>query len=365
MRTIQPSLSPIPNTTTFGEAGTVYVQLFYAGVEQFYCEADTCSQTLGNGTSSANWDCQNLRCTCRRGTTFCGGPSAADLTQVINSLAGNLGIHCDGLNNSTDTATCQFQQKDLLTLFPPSGLTLNGCTFGECVRQSVIDTGGNITAPVTAAGKPLSGGVIAGLAVVGALVLLALLFILFGYIRQRRARNKQQSDNAGMQVGVCWEGITYTIVGSSSFFGLFRNHEERNVLDNVSGSVMAGQMMAILGPSGEPISNLTRCYQTPESYRSRKDHSCRDSRRQTQVRICSRKRPFSRQRGFVGCCCTKNRLCPSTRYSPSYFDCIWGIAVCSSFATSRECQGHRKTWDGWRTHGEAWYFVAEGCSHWS
>ncbi|KAG6876965.1 hypothetical protein C0993_011579, partial [Termitomyces sp. T159_Od127] len=250
MRTIQSSLSPIPNTTTFGQDGTVYVQLFYAGIEQFYCEADTCSQTLGNGTSSANWDCQNLRCTCRKETSFCGGFSAADLTQVINSLAGNLGIHCDGLDNSTSTATCQFQQKDLLTLFPPSGLTLDGCTFGECVRQSVIDTGGNMTALEPAGGKPLSGGVIAGLAVVGALILLALLLILFGYLRQRRARNKQQSDNAGMQVGVCWKGITYSIVGSSSFFGLFRNHEERNVLDNVSGSVKAGQMMAILGPSG-------------------------------------------------------------------------------------------------------------------
>ncbi|KAG6860190.1 hypothetical protein C0995_014558 [Termitomyces sp. Mi166 len=250
MRILQPSLSPIPNTTTFGEAGSVYVQLIYAGVEQFYCEADTCTQTLGNGTSSANWDCQNLRCTCRAGTTFCGGFPAANLTSVINSLAGTLGIHCDALDNSTNTATCQFQQKDLLTLFPPSGLTLNGCSFGECVGQSVIDTSGNIATPDTMSGKSLSGGVIAGLAVVGALILLALLFILFGYIRQRRARNKQQSDSSGMKVGVQWEGITYSVDASSSSFVLFRTHEERTVLDNVSGSVKAGQMMAILGPSG-------------------------------------------------------------------------------------------------------------------
>ncbi|KNZ72312.1 putative ATP-dependent permease [Termitomyces sp. J132] len=250
MRTLQPSLSPIPNTTTFGEAGTVYVQLFYAGVEQFYCEADTCSQTLGNGTSSANWDCQNLRCTCRTGTTFCGGVSALDLATVINGLAGTLSIHCGALDNSTNTATCQFQQKELLTLFPPSGLTLNGCSFGECVRQGVIDTSGNISASDNSGGKSLSGGVIAGLAVVGGLILVALLLILFGYIRQRRARNKQQSDNAGMQVDVHWEGITYSVVNSSSCFGLFHAHEERNILDDVSGSVKAGQMMAILGPSG-------------------------------------------------------------------------------------------------------------------
>ncbi|KAG6840616.1 hypothetical protein C0991_005515 [Blastosporella zonata] len=254
IRTLQPALSPLPNTTAFGSEGTVYAQLFYAGVEQFYCEADTCSQTLGNGTSSADWDCQNLRCTCREGTTFCGGTPAASLTNTINALGGTLSIECDALDNSTNTATCHFKQATLLSLFPPDGLTLDGCSFGECVRQSVIDTGGNIAAPsTTGGGKPLSGGVIAGLAVVGGLILLALLFIVFGFIKQSKARRTQRSDGSGIQVGVHWDGITYSVPGSSraGFFGLFRNdHDEKTVLDNVSGAVHAGQMMAILGPSG-------------------------------------------------------------------------------------------------------------------
>ncbi|KAG6836591.1 hypothetical protein H0H93_006334 [Arthromyces matolae] len=252
IRTLQPDLSPIPNITSFGSAATVYVQLYYDGVEQFYCEADTCSQTLGNGTDSANFDCQNLQCTCRAGTTFCGGYHPADLTKTINGLGGTLNIDCDPVDNTTNTATCHFQQKDLLTLFPPSGLTLNGCSFGECVRQSVIDTGGNVNSAAVSSGKPLSGGVIAGLAVVGGLVLLAFLFMVFGYVRQRKARHMQQSDNTGMQVDVHWSSVTYSVPVSSSsnFLDRFGSHEEKTVLDNVSGSVQAGQMMAILGPSG-------------------------------------------------------------------------------------------------------------------
>ncbi|KAG6831214.1 hypothetical protein H0H92_012011 [Tricholoma furcatifolium] len=253
IRTLQPSLSPIPNTTSYGVAGTVYAQLFYAGVEQFYCEADNCTQSLGNGSSSANWDCQNLQCTCRPGTTFCGGIPMSNLTATIDALDGTLSIDCDPVDNATNTATCQFGQQTLLQLFPPSGLTLNGCSFGECVEQGVIDTGGNITASssTTSGGRPLSGGVIAGLAVVGGLVLLALVLLLFGYIRQSKARKTPQSDGSGIQVGVQWEGVTYSVLASSGgFFGLWSSHDEKTVLDNVSGTVKAGQIMAILGPSG-------------------------------------------------------------------------------------------------------------------
>ncbi|KAG5643567.1 hypothetical protein DXG03_000662 [Asterophora parasitica] len=260
IRTLQPSLTPIPNTTAYGSAGNVYAQLFYAGVEQFYCQADSCTQTLADG--AANWNCQNLSCTCREGTTFCGGVPTLSLTKTINSLGGSLDIDCDAVDNSTDTATCHFNQEVLRTLFPPSGLALNGCTFGECVRQSVIDTGGNGTDTNTGenGGKSISGGVIAGLAVVGALVFLALAFLLLGCAKQRKARSAVSGDNGGIQVGLEWEAISYTVPGSSSasILGGLRKrrgqpaevNDDKVVLDNVSGMVQAGQMMAILGPSG-------------------------------------------------------------------------------------------------------------------
>lgn len=72
LRTLQPGLTPLPNVTGFGSAGSVYAQLFYAGVEQFYCTANSCSQTV-SGEASADWTCSNLQCTCRTNTSFCGG----------------------------------------------------------------------------------------------------------------------------------------------------------------------------------------------------------------------------------------------------------------------------------------------------
>ena len=60
-----------PNITAFGSNGSVYAQLFYDGVERFYCTVDSCSQD-DNG-SKTDCACQNLRCTCCTNTTFCGG----------------------------------------------------------------------------------------------------------------------------------------------------------------------------------------------------------------------------------------------------------------------------------------------------
>jgi len=255
LRTLNPSLTPIPNATAFGPGGSAYAQLFYAGVEQFYCYADSCTQDTKQG--SADWNCQNLQCTCRPKTTFCGG-GQLDLTGAINSLNGTLIISCGTVDVSTNTATCQFKQSTLQSLFGSQGLTLNGCSFGECVRQSVIDTAGNATSTGNQTGKaPLNGGVTAGLAVVGSLAFFALLLLVYGMIMQRKIRKGGSSDLAGIQVGVEWSSISYTVPGSGH--GLFKRPgksglanvtNDKTVLDNVTGKVPAGSMMAILGPSG-------------------------------------------------------------------------------------------------------------------
>lgn len=265
---MKPTLSPVPDVTTFGSAGTVYAQLFYAGVEQFYCRADSCIQDVsGNGT---NWNCQDLECTCRSGTTFCGGVPATDLTGAINGLSDTLGIECDAVDSSSNTATCHFKQKTLQALFGSAGLTLNGCTFGECVRQSIIDTNGNATeAPAQeAGGKPLGGGVIAGLVVVGGLVFLALMLILLGLFKQRAARKNGFNDGGRDRVGVEWTNVSYLIPGEAKAWttGLRRSSgstsytNDKVVLDSVSGQVRPGKMMAILGPSGEWYGVARLCY---------------------------------------------------------------------------------------------------------
>ena len=252
IRTLEPSLSPVPNATSFGGANTVFAQLFYDGVEQFYCQANSCTQKLNN--TAADWECSNLQCTCRPGATFCGGDK--NLTGAINGLTGALGIECGEVDSSTNSATCHFKQTRLQSLFGASGLALSGCTFGECIRQNVIDSGGGNTAGNdTQTAKHLSGGVIAGLAVVGGLLVLALLLLVLG-LRTQRAARKSGGELEKSKASIEWTDLSYSIPGKQSLLGRAKGDasgisNDKVILDSVSGKVLPGQMMAILGPSGK------------------------------------------------------------------------------------------------------------------
>ena len=102
--------------------------------------------------------------------------------------------------------------------------------------------------------KPLSSGVIAGLAVIGGLVGVALLFLLWGCISQRKARRSGAEDSRS-RVGVSWSNLSYCIPAPRGFVGALKKRKnaedgDKFILDSVSGKVPSGQMMAILGPSG-------------------------------------------------------------------------------------------------------------------
>ncbi|KAI5120150.1 hypothetical protein M0805_003637 [Coniferiporia weirii] len=261
LRTLQPALTPLPNVTGFGDAGSVYAQLWYDGVEQFYCSAGACTQNSASDNST-NWQCSGLQCTCRTNATLCGGGGAVDLTQTIDGLNGDLTISCAAPSNDS-AVSCGFQQSVLNSLFGSSGLSLSDCTFGECVAQGVIDAASGFSSSTTGdTRKSLSGGVIAGLAVVGALVALALAFLILGFVMQRRARRgwgKDASDSYG-GIAITWQDVSYTVPGANSRSFLARRTtkansangytDEKTILDCVSGHVAPGQMMAILGPSG-------------------------------------------------------------------------------------------------------------------
>jgi ABC-type multidrug transport system ATPase subunit len=204
--------------------------------------------------NSSDWSCQNLQCTCITNTTFCGAVVATNLTSTIDGLSGTLGVNCGAVDSSTGTANCNFTQSVLNSLFGSSGLGLSGCTFGECVRQSVIDETGNST-PTTSSsgtGTSLSPGVIAGLTVVGGLIALGLLFLLWGFFNQHKARRTKDATLSGHRggVGVEWTDVSCTIPTSSPLTRASNRADAKLVLNNVSGRVAPGQMMAILGPSG-------------------------------------------------------------------------------------------------------------------
>ncbi|TFY53547.1 hypothetical protein EVG20_g10067, partial [Dentipellis fragilis] len=270
LRTLNTSLTPSPNITSFGPSGSVFAQLWYDGVEQFYCMASSCTQSApGDGTAS--WLCHDLSCTCRPNTTFCGAVPLTNLTSTIDGLGGDLTIGCGALASENGTATCEFQQAVLQNLFGSAGLPLSGCTFGECVRQGVIDAGSGNTddAGAGSGGGGLSHGVIAGLAVIGGLIGLALVGLLVGWWNQRKARRGRYGyavDGNGKHghggVTVEWSDVSYVVpTGNDGYSwmtalgrGQTRAHS-KTVLDGVSGKVVPGQMMGILGPSGTLFSS--------------------------------------------------------------------------------------------------------------
>ncbi|KAF8437588.1 ABC transporter [Boletus edulis BED1] len=237
-RTFNASLSPLKNVsgTVLSPNGspTVYAQLFYSGVEQFFCTASSCTQSSTSTTDS--WTCSTLQCQCISHTSFCGADVASDLTSTINSLSGPLTIACDNTNS------CHFQQQIINGLFGSSGLPLQGCTYGECVTQTVIDSSnGTSTSGETTGSSPLSPGVIAGLAVVGGLVGIGLVAVVWGWILQRAVRKRPFDGGQNGGVDVRWTNVSYFVRSSG---------RDKPILDAINGQVAAGEFMAILGPSG-------------------------------------------------------------------------------------------------------------------
>lgn len=251
-------------------ANVAWAQAWYEGKEQFYCYTSNCNQTVtGN---DAAWHCLDLECHCIEGSTFCAGGQGviAALGPVINSLGGPVDVNCQA------DGTCTFNQK-LLSIIGPEGIPLSGCTFGECVNQYVIDQAHGIN--VQKSNDGLSGGVIAGLAVVGAIVLAIILVTLWGLWARRKARKAPRGSlyKAG-GVGISWHDVGYQVHGHhrgiyGRFIAWFRgfggsssrpaspdgergNANSGVVLQNVCGDLPAGGFCAILGPSGAGKSTL-------------------------------------------------------------------------------------------------------------
>lgn len=219
--------------------------------------------------------CDHCRGSCGPGADW--QSTSQNLTGAINVLRGPLTIDCSG----SDVGSCSFNSPFLGSIFGSQGLGLSGCTFGECVQQYVIDQAEGIATAV-ASGNSLSGGVIAGLAVVGAILLAIVALIVWGLLAQRRARRHMIADGAIPKsggVGIMWTDVGYEVKTARHPWKRaiiwFKGSGNTQVQDQSSeggqaigpnggkivlrescGQISPGGMVCILGPSGAGKSTL-------------------------------------------------------------------------------------------------------------
>lgn len=288
-KTVSPSDSLSQNA---GANHSITAALFYSApsgnttiAEQFYCAASSCSQTnvtttIGSSSSEAavSYLCQDLQCRCNVGTAFCNPNAPLDLTSTFNGLSGSIEVTCDAATGEN----CSFKQATLNSLFGQSGLALNSCKWGECVLPATINTLASTLSANSGgsgAGSSLSGGVIAGLAVLGAIVALLLGLLGLGYVSQRKARRTAREREAllasyndkdgssdsptNQPIGLEWNNLSYSLPSAPGFapsriINSFSRlpYDGRVILPSLSGSIPGGSFTSILGPSGAGKSTL-------------------------------------------------------------------------------------------------------------
>lgn len=279
------------------QSNTALSQVWLDGVEQFYCQAAGCSARNSSSTLSPQadaalgstlWTCTSLQCYCIPGTTMCGN-GQLDLSPVINNLNGTLTMPCDYVdpNNITATSHCAFRGELLNNFLGQQGLPLENCQFGSCITQSDLDNfyaNGSGQGHGEDSGSSLSDAVIAGLVILGVAIAAILGLLLFGFWQQRKARRLPKGTGQG-PLGLQWQHLNYTVPVST---GLLRPHHKKHdgrlaqvvslpgmedgvprsdspsldsrhalaVVQNSSGHIQPGCMVAVLGPSGAGKTSL-------------------------------------------------------------------------------------------------------------
>ncbi|KAF9956855.1 hypothetical protein BGZ65_002419 [Modicella reniformis] len=215
---------------------TVNAQVWLDATEQFYCNAPKCtlSTTEKNGVVQTKWDCPVLNCKCILPTMMCGGVPGPVITlgNTINSLHGPFSLTCPHNSKS-----CDFFIADLAGFFP-TGLKMEDCNLGECVFPSEIQSS------ITKVKGTMAPGVIACLAILGALVLFLMVVCAVARRKQVVLSRTPYTLNAEA-ASLEFRNVGYTL-----------NKDGLQILKGISGAAPAGVVLAVMGPSGAGKSTL-------------------------------------------------------------------------------------------------------------
>lgn len=278
------------------------LQFWLDAVEQIFCRLEDCHSVATNGraswknkktpslnntendvkqqkeeldpTPNQSLVCSRVRCLCVKGAKLCSG--ATDISGILGKVSGPASIQCsppqkqtsaqqnkvlDGDNAIGAISECLFSEPYLNDYFAPGdpekdapGIKLS-CMQGQCLLPTEVPTGQKNLHPVNES---------SGLVVIAVLGLVGLVAVLLAWFIRKLHVTRKILGGAIYRAG---PASSYTALQSQpdehgdhelqdvndftvQFSGLSFETRDKCILQNVSGQVASGQLMAILGGSG-------------------------------------------------------------------------------------------------------------------
>lgn len=217
-------------------------------MESFYCTLDTCAFSAKNqyNRNSTNYKCENIKCSCIPGRMLCGEEGSIDIGEFLSvEIKGPASLSSVSTEGGSSQDGSKFDEPAMNNLiksvFGDESITLK-CKSGECLYLTDVP---GYSRPVKEINTPLIAGVIAGCA------LFVVLVILIVWYLSRRSFKKygpihlsEDSDDENAQLmaehkpaSLQFENVSYSING-------------KQILSDIQGISLPGQLMAIMGASG-------------------------------------------------------------------------------------------------------------------
>lgn len=231
-------------------------QFWIDQLESFYCGLSDCAFEYDLEQNTSHYKCNDVQCKCVPDTMLCGAKGSIDISDFLTeTIKGPGDFSCD-----LETRQCKFSEPSMndliLTVFGDPYITLK-CESGECVHYSEIP---GYKSPSKDPTVSWQGKLV--LALTAVMVLALFTFATFYISKSPLFRNGLGSSKSPIRLPdedavnnflqneddtlatLSFENITYSVPSINS------DGVEETVLNEISGIVKPGQILAIMGGSG-------------------------------------------------------------------------------------------------------------------